>query len=128
MQIKKTKKTVTASKNIEKYIDADGMFGEKDAEISFDEIIDYWNNNCDEDPILTEYDNFDSWWMATKPHMTEISECSKINNCKTNYTKAQKHIKAAIDILAKCGKDDIIAKDNIANLSVVMFDLMGDKE
>ena len=44
------------------------------------------------------------------------------------YDEAQQHIKAAIDILATCGKDDIVAKDNIANLSVVMFDLMGSKE
>ena len=50
------------------------------------------------------------------------------SSCETNYTKAQKHIKAAIDILATCGKEDIIAKDNIANLSVVMFDLMGSKK
>jgi len=127
MQIKKTKKSVKASKDIDMYIDTDGMFGAKGAEITWDDIIDYWNNNCDSDPVLTEYDNFDSWWRATRPHMTEISECSKINSSTTNYTKAQKHIKAAIDILAKCGKDDIIAKDNIANLSVVMFDLMGDK-
>lgn len=47
-------------------------------------------------------------------------------NASKNYDAAQKHIKAAIDILAKCGKDDIVAKDNIANLSVVMFDLMGE--
>ena len=40
-----------------------------------------------------------------------------------NYDEAQKHIKAAIDILAACGKNDEVAKDSIANLGVVMFDL-----
>lgn len=39
------------------------------------------------------------------------------------YDKALSHIKAAIDELGKDAKTDIIAKENIANLSVVLFDL-----
>ena len=46
----------------------------------------------------------------------------------TKYSEAQKHIKAAIDILAANAKNDEVAKDNIANLSVVMFDLMGSED
>lgn len=43
---------------------------------------------------------------------------------KSNYTEAQKHIKCAIDALGKQAKDDIVAKESIANLSVVLLDLM----
>ena len=45
----------------------------------------------------------------------------------TDTDKALQHIKAAIDILGKSGNKDDITKDSIANLGVVMFDLMGDK-
>ena len=40
--------------------------------------------------------------------------------------KALSHIKAAIDILAT--RNDEVSKDSIANLGVVMFDLMGSEE
>lgn len=45
----------------------------------------------------------------------------------TSTDKALQHIKAAIDILGKSGQKDNVTKDTIANLGVVMFDLMGDK-
>lgn len=41
-----------------------------------------------------------------------------------SYSDAQKHIKAAIDCLGADAKDDIVAKESIANLSVVLMDLM----
>lgn len=41
--------------------------------------------------------------------------------------QALTHIKAAIDILGKSGNKDDLTKDSIANLSVVMFDLKGNK-
>ena len=43
----------------------------------------------------------------------------------SKYDKAQQHIKAAIDILATCEKDDEVAKDSIANLATVLFDING---
>ena len=46
----------------------------------------------------------------------------------SSYTKAEKHIKAAIDILAQSAKNDEVARDSIANLGVVMLDLRGSKD
>ena len=43
---------------------------------------------------------------------------------KPDYSEAQKHIKCAIEALGKDAKQDVLAKDSIANLSVVLFDLM----
>lgn len=40
-----------------------------------------------------------------------------------NYQTAQKYIKCAIDALGACGKSDEFAKDRIADLSVVLFDI-----
>ena len=45
----------------------------------------------------------------------------------TDTDKALQHIKAAIDILGKSGNKDAVTKDSIANLGVVMFDLIGKK-
>jgi len=44
-------------------------------------------------------------------------------NSSTSTDKALKHIKAAIDILAT--EDSEVAKDSIANLATVMFDIKG---
>lgn len=41
------------------------------------------------------------------------------------YDSAVDYIKKAIDSLASLGKDDKDAKDAIANLSVILFDLKG---
>lgn len=41
----------------------------------------------------------------------------------TNYSEAQKHIKAAIDVLASSAKNDELAKDSIADLGYVMLNL-----
>jgi hypothetical protein len=40
-----------------------------------------------------------------------------------NYQAAQRYIKCAIDALGACGKSDEFAKDRIADLSVVLFDI-----
>ena len=50
----------------------------------------------------------------------KVVKASAISN---SYNEAQKHIKAAIDILAKSAKTDEVAKDSIANLGVVLFDI-----
>lgn len=57
------------------------------------------------------------------------NNCNSVKGCNaaTATDKALQHIKAAIDILGKSGKRDDLTKDSIANLSVVMFDLRGDK-
>lgn len=63
----------------EKYLDVDGVFGVPGHEITWDQIVDYWNNNCNDDPILAEYPSFDPWWMATKEQLTPIEDCTAIN-------------------------------------------------
>lgn len=40
-----------------------------------------------------------------------------------SYEECINHIHEAIDCLAECAKDDPIAKESIANLSVVLLDL-----
>ncbi len=44
-------------------------------------------------------------------------------NSSSNCEEAKKHIKAAIDCLGKDAKESIVAKESIANLSVVLLDL-----
>ena len=53
---------------------------------------------------------------------TSDTPCNSCNS-STSTDKALKHIKAAIDILAT--EDSEVAKDSIANLATVMFDIKG---
>lgn len=55
---------------------------------------------------------------------TTAVNASKQTTSVTNYSEAKKHIKCAIDALGKDAKDDVLAKESIANLSVVLLDLM----
>ncbi len=61
------------------YSDPQGEFGVTDGaggeEYSFAEIKDYWNRHKDDDPVLEEYDSFDSWWNDTKDSMDQIAAC-----------------------------------------------------
>ena len=60
---------------------------------------------------------------AFEDELSDITSC----NSSTSTDKALKHIKAAIDILGTSGDKSDVTKDSIANLSVVMFDLKGNK-
>lgn len=54
---------------------------------------------------------------------TIVPAAAEISGCK--YDNAIQLISAAIESLAEIARDDQIAKDSIANLGVVMFDLKG---
>lgn len=58
---------------------------------------------------------------ATNTSNISVNPTTSVTDNK--YADGVKYIKMAIDSLAACGKDDKIAKDSIANLSVVLFDL-----
>lgn len=65
--------------------------------------------------------------MQIKKNQKRVTASKKVSSKKVsankNYEEAQKHIKCAIDALAACGKSDEVAKDSIANLGVVLFDI-----
>lgn len=46
-------------------------------------------------------------------------------SAKSNYDQAIEYIKSAIDCLGKEAKTSVVAKDSIANLGVVLFDIKG---
>lgn len=52
--------------------------------------------------------------IGAKPVVTDVEK---------KYDEPVEHIKAAIDILGKSAKTDILAKEAIANLSVVLLEL-----
>lgn len=68
----------------------------------------------------------ESWAKDAGIDIDNVCACGDIKG-STSTDKALQHIKAAIDILGKSGIKDDVTKDSIANLSVVMFDLKGEK-
>lgn len=60
---------------------------------------------------------------ASEELTSVIEETIQPTECK--YQSAIDLINAAIESLAEIAKDDVIAKESIANLGVVMFDLKG---
>lgn len=95
---------------------------------TLDDLLDkffYWVDEYN-DGYLGQYDKpegvFGKWLKKQyEDHASATVESS-------SYTKAEKHIKAAIDILAQSAKNDDVARDSIANLGVVMLDLRGSKD
>lgn len=55
----------------------------------------------------------------------KVKKKGTVESSKSNYDETLKYIKSAIDSLGKVAKDDVIARESIANLSVVLFDLKG---
>lgn len=51
-----------------------------------------------------------------------IEAATAVENSNT-YAACIEHIRQAIDCLADCAKDDPLARDAIADLSVVLFEL-----
>lgn len=66
----------------ESYIDVDGVFGVPGNKITWSQIVDYWNNNCDDDPVLAEYPDFNKWWAETKTYLTPVESCDDVTAAK----------------------------------------------
>lgn len=54
------------------YVDTQGMFGEVDGVVTEDEARDYWDNNQEDDPSLSEYSTFEDWWNDTQPWLDPV--------------------------------------------------------
>lgn len=112
MQIKKSTKTVTASDNSAKadfmrkaLVDEKGYSEDQVNSMGLQELkAAFVREGCDD---------------------SKLYGCDEVK-ASTNNDKAIKHIKAAIDILASDAKTNEVARDSIANLGVVMFDLLGE--
>lgn len=46
---------------------------------SYDDFLTYWNNNLNDDPILDEYEDFDSWYNDCILNMEEVEDLSECN-------------------------------------------------
>ena len=60
--------------------------------------------------------------MKVSKNPSPEAEVQAANN-SAKYAEATKYIRAAVDCLGKMAKDDILAKESIANLGVVLLDL-----
>ena len=61
--------------------------------------------------------------ISKKPIQSADTVLDTVDTCK--YSESIEYIKNAIQALANIAKDDEMAKDAIANLSVILFDLKG---
>lgn len=105
----------------------------QDNDYSLEEILKYVDQGycVYVDGDYTDVNSCDNITGSTRRNNMRIVKSSKdVKACKNPSTNEQAltHIRAAIDVLGKSGNKDDITKDSIANLSVVMFDLMGNKE
>lgn len=64
--------------------------------------------------------------LVVQPECTVIEETIEPTVATCKYQCAIDLISAAIESLAEVAKGDEVAKDSIANLGVVLFDLKGD--
>lgn len=81
------------------YRDNGGGFGGDGSEVySLKEIKEIWNTIYDDDPILEEYSDFDSWWYDTKQFMTQVSDNETIESASDINTDddAERYIETLI--------------------------------
>lgn len=84
----------------------------------------YWVDEYN-DGYLGQYDKpedaFGKWLKKQYEACNSVE--GSTNKTNNKYSEAQKHIKAAIDVLASSAKNDELAKDSIADLGYVMLNL-----
>ena len=54
------------------YLDQQGLFGEPGGMVTDTDLIEYWNENYAEDPVLSGYDGFNEWYRETRAQLTRI--------------------------------------------------------
>lgn len=63
--------------------------------------------------------------LCQDTNVSECQFCEPSDSCEVDPKEAARnHVKIAIDELCKVAKEDEIAKESIANLAVVLVDLM----
>ena len=55
------------------YIDTNGMFGTPGELITDKDLIEYWNENYAEDPVLSGYTNFTDWYRETRRFLKKLN-------------------------------------------------------
>lgn len=55
------------------YVDDGGVLGEPGAQYDYDELYNMFLDNWDDDPVMVEYDTFDSWFKDTKPYLRVVN-------------------------------------------------------
>lgn len=66
----------------ESFIDENGVFGEPGANVTKEEMSNYWDNNFNDDPVLYNYDSKDAWLNDTIKNMKVYSSSSEDTNSK----------------------------------------------
>lgn len=61
----------------ESFIDENGVFGEPGANVTKEEMSNYWDNNFNDDPVLYNYDSKDAWLNDTIKNMKVYSSSSE---------------------------------------------------
>ena len=54
------------------FLDTQGIFGEVNAVYTSDDILAYWHENKDTDPVLKKYDSIGEWECDTLAFMDEV--------------------------------------------------------
>lgn len=71
------------------YKDTDGIMGERGATWTDAQLKQYWDDNHDSDPVMNEYDSFDSWFKETANWLTPVNaSTARRRNRKSRYVKA----------------------------------------
>lgn len=55
------------------YVDDGGVLGDPGAQYDYDELYNMFLDNWDDDPVMVEYDTFDSWFKDTKPYLRVVN-------------------------------------------------------
>lgn len=63
-----------------RYLDKNGIMGVPGEEWTYKELAEYWYREQGNDPVLSEYDSFDTWIADTIDHMTPLDSSRKLNS------------------------------------------------
>lgn len=64
----------------EMFTDNDGVFGNPGDVISKKDMRAYYEENCDSDPSLMDYDSFEDWWSATSSMLTPVTNSTSVES------------------------------------------------
>ena len=62
----------------EMFTDNDGVFGNPGDIISKRDMRTYYEENCDSDPSLMDYNSFEDWWSATQSMLTPVTNSTDV--------------------------------------------------
>lgn len=79
------------------YLDVDGIMGDPNQQLTSADLKKYWDENKDDDPVLVNYDNYDTWLEDTMQYLQPVTSGSLLSEEDEDSLRQSRNLSTSSD-------------------------------